>query len=595
LVKRFSAAVFFLVLSAALTFPLVFNAGRYIPGFFSTNEPYDVLWNYWVVKFLAVNNLSQNSTDLIAYPFGAQLLPSGLLITPLIAVSRLLCLVIPYVAFWNIQIFLNLILSAFFTYLILFHMTKDQIASCFGAICFAFCPYQFARIWQHLGLTFNEWITFLLYTAILYREKQDKTRGVLFLAGLLLVFSFDYTITYLGIVSLFVFFMFMFGEYIHGLINLKYRPRDYPSYLKGTVLICFLALIILLPYIIPVVRNFLVFGKTLASPFNLYHRPFEDLFSQSAKPLSYILPSPFHPLFGRFTERFVDTILYGKSLTEHILFLGWTTIFLAFIAVKNWARKRGRYEGFFILLLVVSWLFSQPPWWNIFGFKVYMPSFLMYKLLPMYRAYCRFGIVVMLAVSVLAGFGLKIILNRQSNGSRRAFLAVLFFVLVLFEFWNWPPFRVIDVSKAPKAYYWIRELPDNTVIAEYPLDADSPNEMYKFYQITHNKKMVNGSVPGTPANDFAKSITRLSDSKTARELSKIGVSYAVVHRDGYERTELMEMIEEYKAIPGNPYLKLVKSFPEQKCPDDGMLCTEKTGQIDVYRIALEGAAYEKKN
>lgn len=151
------------------------------------------------------------------------------------------------------------------------------------------------------------------------------------------------------------------------------------------------------------------------------------------------------------------------------------------------------------------------------------------------------------------------------------------------------------MSRAPKVYYWLKELAKDTVIAEYPLDADSPNEMYKFYQITHNKKMVNGSVPGTPANDFAKSITRLSDSKTARELSKIGVSYAVVHRDGYERTELMEMIGEYKAIPGNPYLKLVKSFPEQKCPDDGMLCTEKTGQIDVYRIALEGAAYEKKN
>lgn len=30
--------------------------------------------------------------------------------------------------------------------------------------------------------------------------------------------------------------------------------------------------------------------------------------------------------------------------------------------------------------------------------------------------------------------------------------------------------------------------------------ADSPNEMYKFYQTEHEKKIINGTIPGTYAN-----------------------------------------------------------------------------------------------
>ena len=138
------------------------------------------------------------------------------------------------------------------------------------------------------------------------------------------------------------------------------------------------------------------------------------------------------------------------------------------------------YIGFFIFLAVVAWLFSQPPWWKFGPIKIYMPSFFMYKILPMFRAYCRFGIVVMLAVAVLAGYGLKFILERFKTQKAKIAITCLFAGLVLFEFWNWPPYKVIDVSKVPPVYYWLKEQPGDFVIAEYPLDADSPNEMYKF-------------------------------------------------------------------------------------------------------------------
>jgi len=304
------------------------------------------------------------------------------------------------------------------------------------------------------------------------------------------------------------------------------------------------------------------------------------------------LPSTEHPLFGNFTKKFVGSPLWGVSLTEHQLYLGWTVILLAFVAFRKWRRRCSNINeenfwiGFFVFLVIVAWLFSQPPWWRIGPIKIFMPSFFMYKILPMVRAYCRFGIVVELGLSILAGFGLNLILDRIKNKNRQLLLGSIFCFLVLFEFWNWPPYKVIDVSKAPQVYYWLKNQPQDFAIAEYPLDTEGPNEMYKFYQIFHQKPIINGTIPGTYANKVAQKIVKLSDPKTASILKWMGVKYVLVHKEDYLKTELVEWIEELKRIPQNPYLKFIKSFPPQECPSQ-IMCTQKTGPIDVYEITTE--------
>jgi hypothetical protein len=168
----------------------------------------------------------------------------------------------------------------------------------------------------------------------------------------------------------------------------------------------------------------------------------------------------------------------------------------------------------------------------------------------------------------------------------KAAAASVFFILVLFEFWNYPPFKVIDVSRAPAVYYWIKEQPGDFAIAEYPLDADSPNVMYMLYQTKHEKKMINGTIPGTEANRVAKTLVKLSEKTTTAKLREWGVRYAVVHRGGYIETELIEKKEELDRIPQNPGLKLVKSFSPQDCPQKDIMCVQKTGPIDVYEVIV---------
>jgi len=64
----------------------------------------------------------------------------------------------------------------------------------------------------------------------------------------------------------------------------------------------------------------------------------------------------------------------------------------------------------------------------------------------------------------------------------------------------------------------------------------------------------------------------------------MAVRYALVHREGYLETELVEEKEELDKIPHNPGLKLVRSFSAQECPRKDIMCVAKFGPIDVYEV-----------
>jgi len=597
--KNILIFIVFILLIVIVTFPLVFKITTHIPGFFSTDEIFGSLWNSWRIKYSIENNFPLRHTPLIAHPFGLDLYFPGYNSYIWTGLTYLLSELTTPTFTWSSQILLNIFLSASFTYLLILYLTRNRLASFFGGLVFSFCPYQFMRVWQHLGLTYNQWIPLCLLTAVLLKERGQRKYSLLFLISLLLLLSFDFVIMYLETIALLSFFIYLiFYHWRVKIFRDKYILKEDFMFIKKIIFAGLITAIILSPQFFPIIKNRLELSSTTpASAHNPYHRPFEDLFTQSAKPLSYFLPAAVHPIFGKFTEQFIGSRLYGISFTEHTLYLGWIPLILAFIAFRKWRKRRQSsvinedfYMGFFIFLAIVAWFFSQPPWWKFGPIKIFMPSFFIYKILPMYRAYCRFGIVVMLAVAVLAGFGLKFILERFKTKRAKIAITAFFCGLVLFEFWNYPPFKVIDVSKVPQVYYWLKEEPGDFVIAEYPLDSDSPNEMYKFYQTKHEKKIINGTIPGTYANKVANTITKLSDLNTAGRLKWMGVKYVLVHKDDYLKTELVEQIEELDKISNNPGLKFIKSFSTQECPRKDIMCVQKTGPIDVYEVVAEPIA-----
>ncbi|MDD5449019.1 MAG: hypothetical protein PHO42_00275 [Candidatus Omnitrophica bacterium] len=590
--------LFIVMTTVVFTYPLVLKINSAIPGFENTDEPQASIWYYWWQKRCFHNKTDDfGECSYISFPFGVNF-KHGTNFYPIwLFLTRWISMLTNPIFTYNAQVFLSFILSAVFMYWLVLFMTKDRASAFISGVIYAFLPYHFVRIWQHLGLAQIQWMPLLILSIFKLREKQSLKNVIFCAVAFLLVAFFDYYYTYFMSVAVSLFVVY---EIVYSLKIFKKPPYRFVCFL---IVSCLAMLLVLSPILIRIAGGYLhpVSAQELLS--KGYIRSFQDLFTQSAKPLSYLLPATTHPVFGKFSEGLIGSPLYGVSYTEHTLYLGWTPIILAFIACRNWRKRRKTmsviaspegakqsqkrdcfvsrlrqlpsndddfYIGFFVWLAFVAWLFSQPPYFTFPYFKIYMPSFFMYKILPMFRAYCRFGIVVMLAISVLAGFGLKFILERFKNNRAKTAFASLMCALVLFEFLNFPPFKIIDMSKYPRVYDWLKQEKGDFAIAEYPLDTESPNEYYKFCQTIHEKKIINGTSPGTFGNSIAKSIWKLSDPRTARVLNWLSVKYVIIHASGYAESNDIEIADEFEKIKRKrlPGLKFIKNF----------------GDTDVYEI-----------
>jgi len=582
----------FLVLTGIFTYPFIFKLSTHIPAFETTDEPFGALWNFWYSAFSISNHLPGSSCAWIAAPFGMHNTASAYYVWD--AINKILSLAVGNILTYNLQIIFSYLLSGLFMYLLLWHLTKNALASLVAGIIYAFCPFHAVRTWQHLGLAMIQWMPLYILTLLRLHEKQNIRRTIECGLCFFLVAAFDFYFAYFMLLITLVFVAY------HLMRPAMIKTQGKFKFLRSILVSYTIALILLIPSISVILKGRAEAVTQKASAFNPFVRPFEDLFAQSARPLSYFLPASTHPLFGNMTQQMVGNSLYGESLTEHTLYLGIIPLILAFIAFKRRkdvaakitaSQNPGYYFTFFVVLAVASWLFSQPPWWDIVGLKIPMPSALLYKILPMFRAYCRFGIVVMLAVAVLAAYGFIAFSNKNKHTRTKIFLILM--IGILFEFWTYPPQKVLQVSEFPAVYSWLAQQPNDIIIAEYPLDNGSPNEMYKFYQTKHHKKIINGTIPGSKPHEFAQTIAVLSAHNTPARLKGMGVTYVLVHHDGYAQSGLSSDLDELAALQAQKGLKLVKTFPGEDSLNDDIMSVKKIGQTDVYEIVMnaEPVAY----
>ena len=325
------------ILIIIMTFPLAFNFNKYIPGFFSTDESYAVLWNAWLMKYSIFHNVSIKKTDFIAYPFGVDFYTNKPIGYIWFGINYVLARFTTPVLTYNAQVFLNLFLTFFISFFLMRYLTENIFCGFFSGLSLAFCPYLFVRYWQHLGDTYFWTVPFVLLMLFIIK---DNPRGVLhkilFIFGFIFATSLGFNFLYIGI-ALMAFFIYFF------LTQLKDKAiflKENKIFFKNAIILCLIGFILLLPQTYPVVKGVINSRHSVPSAQNPYLRPFEDLFAQSAKPLSYFLPAIVHPLFGKFTERFIGTQLYGESVTEHTLYLGWTPLILAFFAFRRWRKRK---------------------------------------------------------------------------------------------------------------------------------------------------------------------------------------------------------------------------------------------------------------
>ena len=192
--------------------------------------------------------------------------------------------------------------------------------------------------------------------------------------------------------------------------------------------------------------------------------PLGDLVRYSARWEAYILPPVDHAVTGSISRRIWNAMGVDAGLVEQQLSLGVGLLGLALLALWRSIRDRSSRAGrtVFVLAVIAGWacVLSLMPAVDLDGGFGSALRASLQELLPMFRAYARLGIVVALAVAIVAGIAVDDLLTRAQSGSvttRRVALAATACLLgmAILEF-SPIPWRTRDVLPT-RAHRWLAE------------------------------------------------------------------------------------------------------------------------------------------
>ena len=192
------------------------------------------------------------------------------------------------------------------------------------------------------------------------------------------------------------------------------------------------------------------------------------------------------------------------------------------------------------------------------------------------RAPARFGVLVLLSVSILAAYGAaKIVAARPRVAT--PFVAIVT-LLSLAEFWS--PLRVRVNQESPtEAHRWLSHQPAGTVVVEMPVPT---NETLWLYETTylirsthHWQRLVNGYSAFAP-REYRRTLEALKDfpdDRSIQRLRELSVRFILLNRVSYTGEEFADLIGR---LTGSPAF-----WPSQSFGD---------GDNQIIIVELKGAA-----
>jgi hypothetical protein len=180
-----------------------------------------------------------------------------------------------------------------------------------------------------------------------------------------------------------------------------------------------------------------------------------------------------------------------------------------------------------------------------------LPTLLLYLFVPFVgamRVWARFGILAMLSVAVLAGWGADWVLRRVTKG--RWVWASVMALLLLIDFAVLPyPYGYTEVRGQP-VDEWLAARPGVTPIIQYPLDKTWYGWTL-YQQRVHGQPIAYGYGTFTPQayRDASEVLSRWPSEETLDLLRRWGVVYALVGERSYGK-EWPALHREMEEMPG---------------------------------------------
>jgi hypothetical protein len=515
-----------LALSLVMTWPLApgfGRLGRTAPG----DGPYSI-WNIaWLahaftsdpVHFLDANMFHPHKRTLV---FSELNLVAGLVAVPGWLLTRN-----PYVAH-NSAVIFGFATSALGAWLLVRRLTGNSRAAAIAAVLYAYCPYFFAHT-PHIQLLMGGGIPLALL--MMYRVADDPSAGRGAALGLSLAVQ-ALACAYYGI---FAGLLVGYSSLVFSVTRRRWRDTRYWTAIAVGAAV---AIGIVLPFFLPYVSMQQEGG---------FRRTIEDSIRYSANLQSYFASG------ARAHGWLLDIVLRWPRFIE-VLFPGFITLAFAAAGAVVILRTRGSRTDTGLddretLLLFGS--FGLLAFWASFG-----PAAGLYSLLfeiPLFsflRAPSRLGLIVVLALVVVAGIGIRWLIERTSGRYRTA-VAVAVMAAAILEL-NRIPFGWERAPALPTPYRLLAQLPRGPV-AEFPFYggriAFHLHTQYMLFSTAHWFPLVNGYSDHFPP-DFreAASVLDAFPSNDAFDvLRKRRVRYIVIHWNMYgtRRSEIEERLRPY--------------------------------------------------
>lgn len=345
------------------------------------------------------------------------------------------------VSAYNVAVLATFPLAALFAYLLALRLSGSRAVGWLAGLFYAFAPFHVAHCAYHPHGAQTQWLPLYVLALWLCLERGSVGRLLLLVLSAALVVLSNF---YYGLIAAILTPVALAGFW------LAQRGRCDGSATRNLWLtVTCLALIgaIGIGYVA-------LFAPTVLDNPSVFAFSEADLRLYGARWWSYLVPPIENPLVGGLARGAWER--HGlEEILEQQVSLGLGLLALAAVALA--ARLRGARDGglaaapALVLIGAVAFFFSRAP----DGEGLVRPAELVYRVLPMFRAYARFGLVVFLVVAVLAAIGAV----RLLAGSRRQrFAALGLLTIAAIELTPFPPFRWRHVLPTA-AHRWLNERP----------------------------------------------------------------------------------------------------------------------------------------
>jgi hypothetical protein len=319
------------------------------------------------------------------------------------------------VAAYNWIVLLSFPLSAAAAFLLGRYLGLAPAGAVVSALAFAFSPFHVAQAAYHPHIAQTQWIP--LYLLALWRCLDLATPAAI---ALLLLATMAVTLSnfYGGLIAAVV---TPVAVAAYWLVTRHARPLPLRRLALTAGSLAFSAAA-------GAAYVWFTAGAVVADP-SRFAFPRAELFTYSAKWWGYLVPPVGHPVLGAAAQRVWTGAGVREGLLEQQVGVGWAIVALALVAVFRCRRDRQAASlaivPALVAVAVTALVCSLSPERTVWNVTFVRPSSLLYDVVPMFRSYARFGVVVQLMAALLAGIGIDYLLRAGSPRARAVCVALL--------------------------------------------------------------------------------------------------------------------------------------------------------------------------